>query len=357
MKKRAEVVRSRLRLLRVAGVEGGPWDPPLLSLSPRHLRRVDAAGARTAMPLAATREELWVRGPEARFRATIDEADKLRLLIEQRGREPRALERLVRIPGARSAASPYLGRWEYGKLRVVISPKGAGAIEPPDTLTLEREPERVHVYEGEGILLALRDVPNGARVVCADGVPGLAVDDLVSDVTVPDHERGPHVEIDPNEAFLRGFPAIGLRASFGGLGFAAFAASQGEGSGELARFTRKLDGVDHGAIRPIEPVADEDAVLRERLREELAPSAITGRVVTGKPGTITLTDGRRYRVLAGVRERLPKGTFELVACLLLDGALLAAICVSHDTLTAPDANVVLARLQGFLLGLHVVRPR
>ncbi len=239
---------------------------------------------------------------------------------------------------------------------MVITPKGAGAIFEGASVTLEREPELVHVYEGEGVTLALRDVPNGARVVAADGVPGLEVDALVSDVQVPDLERGPHVAIHPNEAFLRGFPAIGFRASFGGLDFAAFAAAQGDASAELARFTKKQYGVDHGAVRPIEPTGDEDGALRARLDEELAPSPVTGRVVRGKPGTITLTDGRRYRVHAGIRERLPKGDVELVACLLLDGALLAAITVAHQGFEAPDAAAVLARLQAFLLDLHVERP-
>ncbi|MEZ4340195.1 MAG: hypothetical protein R3B82_26530 [Sandaracinaceae bacterium] len=357
MKKRPEVRRSRLRLLRPAGVEGGAWDPPVLSVSPRFLRRVDADG-RTTTALTIAREELWARGDGLRLRATIDEADKLRVVIERDGAEPIVLERLVRIPGARSATNPYLGRWEYAKHRVVITPKGAGAIAATgDPSTLEsfgadREPEIVHVYEGEGVRLALRDVPNGARVVCADGVPGLEVDGFVSDISVPDLEHGPHVEIPANEAFLRGFPAVGLRASFGGLDFAAFAPSQGDGSAELARFTKKQYGLDRGALRPIERPDDEDAVLAARLAEELAPSPVTGRVLRGKPGTITLSDGRRYRVHSALRERLPKGETELVVGLLLDGVLLATLSVAHEGWSAPDANTVLTRLQTFLLGLH-----
>lgn len=351
MKKRPEVRRSRLRLLRPAGVEGGPWDPPLFSVSPRSLRRIDAEG-RTTTPITAAREELWARGEGLRLRVTLDEADKLRLRIERDAGDPIVLERLMRIPGARSAAHPYLGRWEYAKHRVVITPKGAGAIAEGDSFTADREPETVHVYEGEGVLLALRDVPNGARVVCADGVPGLEVDGLVSDVSVPDLERGPFVEIPANEAFLRGFPAVGVRASFGGLDFASFAPSQGDGSAELARFTKKPFGLDRGALRPIEPAQDEFGVVAARLAQELAPSPVTGRVLKGKPGTITLTDGRRYRVHPAARERLPKGDVELVVAFLLDGVLLGALSVAHEGWAAPDANAVLARLQDFLLGLH-----
>ncbi|MCB9596332.1 MAG: hypothetical protein H6719_26655 [Sandaracinaceae bacterium] len=353
MQKRAEVRRARLRLLRIAGTPGGAWDPPLLSLSPQNLRRVDADG-RAVVPLTGAREELWYRGEGARFRVTLDEVGKLVVNVERAGAEPAVIDRLLRIPTARPPTDPYFGRWEYAKQRAVLTPKGAGLILHPDSVSIDQAPDRVHVYEGEGILLALRDVPHGARVVCADGVPGLEVDGLVSDVKVPDLEAGPEVEIDANEAFLRGFTPVGVRASFGGLDFAAFATSQGDGSPDLARFTRKPHGVDHGALRTIERPDDEDALLGASLAAELAPAPTLGRVRTGKPGTITLTDGRRYRVHVGVREQLPKGTIELVTHALLDGVVLARICTSHDDLTPPDANVVLAKLQAFLLGLHAV---
>ncbi|MBX3274978.1 MAG: hypothetical protein KF729_32235 [Sandaracinaceae bacterium] len=353
MKRTPEVVRSRLRIVRPAEAGGGAWDPPIYALSPRHVRWLDASG-RHELGLASAREEAWVRGEDARLRATLDPGDKLRVVIDRDGAAPIVFERLVRIPGVKAASDPYLGRWEYGALRVVISPKGSGAIHGEGTVTLERAPERCHVYEGEGVLVALRDVPNGARVVCAEGVPGLAADALVSDVRVPDLERGPLVEVHPNEAFLHGFAPVGLRASFGGLDFAAFAVAQGDGSPDLARFTKRQYGVAWGALAPIAPPADADEALRARLARELAPSALTGRVRPGEPGTIALTDGRRYRVLAAAREVLPEGRVELVACLLLDDVLLATVVADGVALEPPDAHAVLRRLEAFLLGLHAV---
>lgn len=352
-----DVRRSRLRLLKVAGGQGGPFEPPLLSLSPHHLRRIDAMDQATVTPLGGAREELWVRGEQVRLRGTIDDAGKLDLIVDRDGAEPARL-RLIRIPTGREAtggAARYFGRWEHGKNRAVITPKGAGVILPPDSITIERPVELVDVYQGATALLAIRNVPNGARVVCADGVDGLEVDALLSDVLVPPLERGPDVAIHPREAFLRGFPAVGFRASFAGLDFDGFAPTQGDRSAELARFTKKQRGVAYGALRPVEPPEDEDALLAATLDAELSPSADTGRVKRGKPGTITLTDGRRYRVHSGVRERLPQGSWELIACALLDAALVVRVCVPFDELSEPNANVVLDRLGPFLLGIHVVR--
>lgn len=357
MLRRGDVRRDRLRLLKPAASKGGPFDPPLLSLSPRHLRRVDAEGGRYVTKLTGTREECWVRGDGARVRAAIDQEGKLQVLVERAGEED-VTKRLVWIPTREPESegiSRYYGRWEHGKDACVLSPEGAGVILHPESLTLKREPELVDVYEGDGVLLALRNIPYGARVVSAEGVEGLSVDDVVSDVRVPDIERGPDIQIHPREAFLRGFEPIGFHASFAGLGFAGFAPTQGDGAGDLARLVRKRDGVAQGGFRPINPPDNADEYLTLTLAKELAPSVTTGRVRLGKAGTIALSDGRKYRIRAGVRERLPKGTFELVACALLDSVLLIHICVPTEDLVAPDANTVLAHLKPFLLGIHVER--
>ena len=95
-----DVRRGRLRLLQVAAGQGGPFDPPLLSLSPHHMRRVDAMDHGTVTPLDGAREELWVRGEGVRLRGTIDDAGKLDLRIERAGAEPARL-RLIRIPTGR----------------------------------------------------------------------------------------------------------------------------------------------------------------------------------------------------------------------------------------------------------------
>lgn len=357
MQKKGEVRRERLRLMRAADARGGAFDPPLWSISPRHLRHVAPSGERRVIPLTGAREELWVRGDDARVRAVIDEAGKLALRVE-RASEPVVERHLVRIPTSEPApdgAARYFGRWEYGKDSLVLGERGAGAILRPDSLTIERSPELVHVYEGEGLLLALRDVPHGARVVAAEGVEGLADDALLSDVKTPDVERGPSVAIGAIEAFLRGFPPVGFEASFAGLGFGGFAPAQGDNSPHLARLLKTRDGIAWAALRPIEPVEDVDGELTVALAKALAPSPVTGRVRLGKPGTITLTDGRRYRVRAGVREHLPGGAIELVVCAILDGVLRLELGVPFDEVIAPDANAVLARCKEFLLGLHA-RP-
>ncbi len=354
---KGDVRRARLRLMRLATTPGGPFDPPLLSVSGRHLRHIDAQDRPRVVCLTGAREELWVRGEGVLFRATLDAAGKLLLRVSRAGQAD-VQKRLVRIPLGRrgtDGASRYYGRWEYGQDAAVLSPKGAGVILHPDSVTVDVAPELVDVYEAEGVRLALRNVPNGARVVCAEGIDDLDVDALVSDIRVPDIERGPDVEVHPREAFLRGFERIGLRANFAGIDFAGFAVTQGDGAPDLARFTKRQGGASYGAVRPIEPAEDEDALLEATLDAELKPSPLTGRMHKGAAGTINLTDGRRYRVRAGVRERLPSGALELVACALLDGALRVTVCVPYHELCAPDANVVLAKLKGFLLGLHVVR--
>jgi len=358
MQKKGEVRRNRLRLLRAADAPGGPFDPPVWSVSPRHLRHV-GEGGRAVVSLDAAREELWVRGDGERVRAVIDEAGKLALRVPRDGsRDVEVEHRFVYIPTGRrpdEGVARYFGRWEYGRDSVVLSERGAGVILRPDSLTLERPPELVHVYEGEGLLLALRDVPNGARVVAAEGVEGLAAGDLLSDVKTPDVERGPDVAIGPIEAFLRGFLPVGFEASFAGLDFAGFAPAQGDNSPHLARLLKRRDGIAWAALRPVEPVDDVDGELTVALAKALAPSPVTGRVRLGKPGTITLTDGRRYRVRAGVREHLPSGALELVVCALLDGVLRLELGVPFDEVIAPDANAVLARCKGFLLALRA-RP-
>jgi len=328
----------------------------LLSVSPRHLRQVDAMDEPSVREVSSAREELWAREGETRFRAQIDAAGKLELEVSRAG-EPMVEKRLVRIPlgtPGTSGASRYFGRWEHGRDAAVFSPKGAGVILHPDSVTVARAPELVDVYEGQDFLLALRNVPHGARVVCADGIEGLEVDGLISDLKMPDIARGPEVEVHPREAFLRGFPAVGFRAAFGGLDFAGFAPTQGDGSPHLARFTKKQRGVSYAAVRPVELTEDEDALLAAALRAELKPSGATGRVKLGPAGTINLTDGRRYRVQASVRERLPSGAPELVTCLILDRILLATVCVPAAELATPDANVVLEELKAFLLGLRTI---
>jgi len=354
MQKKGEVRRGRLRLMRAADAPGGAFDPPVWSVSPRCLRRVAAGGERHEIALEAAREELWVRGEGARVRAVMDDAGKLALRLERTGEDDEA-RHLVRIPTGREAAegaSRYFGRWEYGKDSLVLSERGAGILLRPDSLTIERPPELAHVYEGDGLLLALRDVPNGARVIAAEGVDGLSVDDLLSDVQTPDVERGPNVAIGAVEAFLRGFPPVGFEASFAGIDFAGFAPAQGDRSPHLARLLKKRDGIAWAALRPIEPVEDADQELTVALAKALAPSPVTGRVRLGKPGTISLTDGRRYRVRAGVREHLPGGALELVVCAILDGVLRVELGVPFDEVVAPDANAVLARCKDFLLALR-----
>ena len=338
----------------------GPFDPPLLSVSPRNIRRVSATDELTVVPVSLVREELWARGDGVCMAAALVDGNLALRVTRSDGEELR--RRLIRMPIGRrgiSGAAMFYGRWEFGKDAAVFSPSGAGVTL--STGPREREAytatshELVDVYEGEGVRLALHNLPNGARVVAADGLEGLGVGTVLSDLRMPDIMRGPEVDVHPREAFLRGFPPIGFRASFAGLAFEGFAPTKGDGSRDLARFTRKPNGLAFGAVRPVQTPADPDALLHAALTAELKPTALVGRVRVGKPGTITLTDGRRYRVQAGVREYISTGLCELVACLLLDDALLVTVGAPTEALCAPDAKLVLKSLQSFLLGLHLVR--
>lgn len=351
---RDPVRRSRLRLLQLTA-EGArePFTPPLLSVSPRGLRWIDGDGAFEERALDEVHEAIWYgRGP--RLRGRLDDDGKLRLRLERPDRAP-IERRLVRIPGSGDAG--YFARWEHARDRAVLSPKGAGVIlDGEDTCTLEERPAVVDVYAGEGVLLALRNVPNGARVVAAEGVPLLALDALVSDVQIPDVAKADHVSVHPLESWLRGFPAIGFEASAAGLDVAGLTRAQVAGSPDVARFVRKNRGVAWAAFRPIAPPGDADALLAATLQDDLAPTPEIGRVVSGKPATISLSDGRRFRLRGVARERLPRGDVELVVAALLDDALLVEVCAPIAELAEPTGQRVLDALRRFWLGLFVKRP-
>lgn len=351
---RDRVRRSRLRLLHLT-TEGArePFTPPLLSASPRALRWIDADGAFHERALDEAYEAIWY-GTVPRLRGRLDDEGKLRLRVERPERE--AVERrLVRIPGSGDAR--YFARWEHARDRAVLSPKGAGVIlDGKDTCTIEQRPAIVDVYAGDGVLLALRNVPNGARVVTADGVALLAPDALVSDVQIPDVAKPDRVEVHPYESWLRGFPAIGFEASAAGLDVAGFTRAQVAGSPDVARLVRKNRGVAWAAFRPVEPPEDPDALLAITLQDDLAPTPDIGRIVSGKPATITLSDGRRYRLRGVARERLPRGDFELVVAALLDDALLVEVCAPVAELTEPTGQRMLDALKAFWLGLSLRRP-
>ena len=291
---RDRIRRSRLRLLQLT-TEGArePFTPPMLSASPRALRWIDADGAFHERALDEAYEAIWY-GTVPRLRGRLDDEGKLRLRVERPERE--AVERrLVRIPGSGDAR--YFARWEHARDRAVLSPKGAGVIlDGKDTCTIEQRPAIVDVYAGDGVLLALRNVPNGARVVAADGVALLAPDALVSDVQIPDVAKPDRVEVDP------------------------------------------------------------DALLTITLQDDLAPTPEIGRIVSGKPAAITLSDGRRYRLRGVARERLPRGDFELVVAALLDDALLVEVCAPVAELTEPTGQRMLDALKAFWLGLSLRRP-
>src|SRR5690606_33819379 len=75
------VRRERLRLLRVpradAPSERAAFDPPLLSVSPRTVRWIDAADALVERPVTLAREELWYVGDEGRLTARLEESGHL----------------------------------------------------------------------------------------------------------------------------------------------------------------------------------------------------------------------------------------------------------------------------------------
>lgn len=352
---RGTVRRERIRLLQLTA-EGAtaPFTPPLLALSPAWLRVIEADGSRRELAITRTHEAVWY-GDGPRLRARVDDEGKLRLRLERPERAP-IERRLVRIPGGGDHA--YFGRWEHAKDRAVLSPKGAGVIlDGDDACTLEAAPAVVDVYEGasEGALLALRNVPRGARVVAADGLPLLTPGALISDVAVPELARVEALELHPHESWLRGFPPIGFSASTAGLDVAGVTRAQVPGSPDVARLVRHNRGVAWAAFRPIEPPDDADALLAATLADDLAPTPEIGRVLSGKPASIALSDGRRLRIRGVARERLPRGDVELVVAAVLDDALLVEVCAPLAELAEPTGQRILDALRAFWLGLFVRR--
>ncbi|MGE0784357.1 MAG: hypothetical protein AB7S26_01615 [Sandaracinaceae bacterium] len=358
------VRRSRLRLLHLpreperAG--RGPYDPPLLSVAPRTVRWVDADGALGSSELARSDEEVWYRAPVGRAIATLGVNGRLRLDVTfgtGDGAEELSLD-LIRIPSPKGE-HPYFARWEFGKDKAVLSPKGAGLILADGrTLTIEAAPEMVDAYRAERVVLALENVPNGARVVACDGLSVLREGALVSDIRNADIEKGPSVEVSPYEAFLRGNLPVGFRADMTGFDFGGIALTQGEASADLARFVKTTRGVSWAAVRPIARPSDLDAFLAQALVEPTGDEASFGRTQRGKPGTIALSDGRKFRILPHHRERLPRGTWELFAALVIDAdaehGLLIRIAVPLERPAEPSPQAALDAIGRFLVAFHPI---
>ena len=358
--------RERLRLLRVPRAEGpeerAAFDPPLLSVCPRTVSWIDAADALVERPVSHACEELWYVGDEGRIAARLEEDGRVHVERVVGGAAP-TTRSLVYIPlgPARDEVDGvprYVGRWEHGKDRAVLSPSGAGLLLADGTsLTVGAPPQLVDVVRGDGLLLALRAIPNGARVLAADGVEVVTTDDVLSDIAVPEVERGPAVEVHPREAALAGFARVGFRASFGGLPFASFTRALGDQSADLARFAKTPRGVAWAAVRPLsEAPEDRDAYLERALRAELTPAHTIGRARVGKAGTIALSDGRRFRARAATLERLPKGSAELLVAALLDvdghAPIALRVAAPLDALADPTPTLALSRLNAFLIAFH-----
>ncbi|MFK7990530.1 MAG: hypothetical protein AB8I08_31200 [Sandaracinaceae bacterium] len=360
------VRRARLRIFqlprRVPADGGDAFRAPLLAVSGRAIRRLDEAGELHTLPIDSHRGELWYTDGERHLRAWLD-GDR-HLGVEVRSGELGGALRLVYIPldkgGKREGRRRYFGRWEYATHRAVLSPKGAGVILEGGSASFEGPPDEIDVARGEGVCLGLRLVPNGVRVDAAEGVEGVEVGAILSEVRVPEVERGPKVEVHPHEAAMTGGPALGFRGSFGGHRFAGFTRTLSDGGGDLARFLRPRGEPSWGAVKAHAAMpADREDHLERALRAEMKPLHTVGRTQVGAAGTIALSDGRKFRVRAASMERLPKGDFELIVAALLEvdeHALELRFCVPSVEGDEPTAATVLKRAEALLVDLVPWRP-